>query len=102
MRRGEVWWGEIPEEGPRPYLILSRDEAIDRLNRLIVVPATRTVREIPTEVLVDPDDGMPSPSAFSVDNVGSIPKSMLIERITELGPAKMEEVCQALAVATRC
>lgn len=102
MRRGEVWWGELPEVGPRPYLILSRDEAIDKLNRLIVVPATRTVRGIPTEVPIDIDDGMPWPSVLSLDNVGPIRKALLVEPITSLGPVKMEQVCQALRAATRC
>jgi mRNA-degrading endonuclease toxin of MazEF toxin-antitoxin module len=29
MRRGEVWWYENPEEPPRPWVILTRDEAIE-------------------------------------------------------------------------
>ena len=47
MRRGEVWWVEHPSAGRRPHLVLTRDAAIERLTRVLGVPATRTIRGIP-------------------------------------------------------
>ncbi|HEY7953217.1 MAG TPA: hypothetical protein VID70_09525 [Solirubrobacteraceae bacterium] len=44
MKRGEVWWYESPDEPPRPWVILTRDEAIDRLTKILAAPATRTIR----------------------------------------------------------
>jgi len=45
---------------PRPWLILTRDEAIEVLDKLLAVPATTTIRGIPTEVPLGREDGMPS------------------------------------------
>jgi len=102
VNRGEVWWADEPEVGRRPYLILTRDAAIAVLNGVITVPATRSVRGIPTEVALGPDDGMPESCALTLDNITVLPKGYFVERITTLGPGTMDRVCRALAAATAC
>lgn len=102
VSRGEVWWYDHPAAGRRPYLILTRDEAIPVLSRVLGVPATRTVRDIPTEVPLDADDGMPTACVLALDNVESIRRSLCTERITRLGAGRMEMVCHALAATTAC
>jgi mRNA interferase MazF len=102
MNRGEVWWLEHPEAGRRPACILTRQAAIPVLHTVLVAPATRTVRGIPTEVALGPDDGMPEPCALNFDNLTAVPKALLTERITRLAPAKLAEVCPALNVAAGC
>ncbi len=100
VARGEVWWYEAPEVGRRPYLILSRDEAIPVLTQVLGVPATRTVRGIPTEVALDRADGMPGPCVLTLDNLTVIRLSHCTERITKLAPERIAAVCQALGHAT--
>lgn len=100
--RGEVWWYEHPEAGRRPFLILTRTEAVAVLNQVLAVPATRVIRSIPTEVALDEGDGMPAPCALSLDNLSLIRPPLCTERITRLTPAKLEEVCESLRVATAC
>jgi mRNA interferase MazF len=102
VNRGEVWWVERPELGRRPHLVLTRQAAIPVLNAVIAVPATRTVRDIPTEVRLGRDDGMPEECALSLDNVTLIPRAYFAERICRLGPARMHEVCVSLGLATGC
>lgn len=102
MRQGEIWWHEPPEQKRRPVLILTRDEAIGQLNKLVAAPATGTVRGIPSEVPVGPDDGMPRESAISLDNTTLVQKALLTERITALSVEKMSDVCIALDYATGC
>ena len=102
VTRGEIWWHEHPVRGRRPYLILSRPESIPVLNQLFAVPVTRTIRGIPTEVLLDKADGMPSGCVLSLDNVSMVRKSLFTKRITALGPEKMAAVCEALKIATSC
>jgi mRNA interferase MazF len=102
VNRGEVWWLEHPEGGRRPACVLTRQAAIPVLNAVLVVPATRTVRGIPTEVALGREDGMPYACALAFDNLGVVPKALLTERITRLGPAKLAELCTALAVAAGC
>lgn len=102
MKHGEVWWSEHPHAGRRPVLILTRTEAINVLNEILVVPATRTVRGIPTEVELDQNDGMPSTCVLSLDNLTPLPKGLLIDRITTLNTDKLREVCIALDAAIDC
>ena len=102
MRRGEVWWVERPDAGPRPHLILTRDAVIDALTSVLGVPATRTMRGISSEVELGPDDGMPDRCVLTLDNTRVLHKAYFRERICTLGPEQMDRVCRALAVATGC
>lgn len=97
-----MWWYEDPRAGRRPYLILTRDEAIPVLNQVLAVPATRTVRDIPTEVPLGPGDGMPGECVLSVDNVSLVRPALCTTLITRLGPEIMARVCEALGHATGC
>jgi mRNA interferase MazF len=102
VRRGELRWAEHPDWPRRPALILTRDEAIDRLNAVSVVLATTNIRGLPTEVELGPEDGVPRPCVLNADNTATIAKSYLHEPITTLGSDKLGEVCRALAQATGC
>ena len=102
MNRGEIWWLELPDEGRRPVCIVSRQSAIPVLHTVLVVPATRTVRGIPSEMGLDRSDGMPEACALSFDNLRAVPKALLTERITRLGVNRLPELCRALRVATGC
>ena len=102
MTRGEVWWVEEPDIGRRPHLILTRAAVVPLLRALLAVPATRTVRGIPTEVVLGEDDGMPDRCALLLDKLTSIPKPFFVARITTLGPERLHEVCAALRVAAGC
>jgi len=47
---GQVrWYTFRPPDKRRPVLILTRNEVMDQLNEIIVVPATRTIRGLTTE-----------------------------------------------------
>lgn len=102
MNRGEVWWVEEPDFGRRPACILTRQEAIPALRRVTVAPATRTIRSIPTEVELGKSDGMPARCALSLDNVRTVPKALLTERVTTLSARRLREVCAALDRALGC
>jgi len=102
VTRGEVWWMRPPGEPSRPACVLTRDAGIPVLRRITVIPATTTIRGIATEVELDAADGMPRTCALSLDNLRTVDKGVLTERITRLSPARMEEVCRALAFATGC
>jgi mRNA interferase MazF len=102
VARGEVWWVEHPDAGRRPFLVLTRHAAIPVLNALLAVPATRTIREIPTEIVLDTDDGMPEACALSLDNLTSVPKELFRVRITRLSVDRMGDVCRALTLASGC
>ena len=102
MNRGEVWWVEHPEAGRRPACVLTRQAPIGVLNSVLVAPATRTVRGIPTEITLTRQDGMPDDCALSFDNLTTVPKALLTTRITSLPDARLAELCHALRAATGC
>lgn len=100
MRRGEIWWVELPSPiGRRPTLLLSRDSAYKIRTSITVAMVTRNVRGIPVEVLIGPEEGMPVECAVSLDNILTIPKSRLRQRITALPPTKMTAVAKAVVFA---
>ena len=102
VARGEVAWLELEQEGRRPVVVLTRDEAIPRLRNVVVALVTRTVRGIDTEVQIGPADGMPVECAISLDNLRTVPRSLLTEPITRLDAARMGEICQALSRSVDC
>jgi mRNA interferase MazF len=82
--------------------VLTRDAAIPVLKRVTIASVSRSIRGIPTEVVLGEDDGMPSRCAVSLDNLGDAWKAMLTEHITTLGALRMRAVCPALNVAVGC
>ena len=83
--------------------MLSRDAAIPRLRRALVAPCTTTVRGLPSEVVLDPDeDPVPRPSAVNLDSVESVSTGILVDRLGRLSDERMQAVCAALAVAVAC
>ena len=101
-RRGEVWWGEIEDVGRRPFLVMTRTAAIPVLHSVLAAPVTRTVRNIPSELHLGRDDGMPTDCAASFDNLRVVAKAYLVERICTLAPVRLVEACSAIRAAMDC
>ena len=97
-----MWWLERPDLGRRPVVVLTRDGVVQRLSSVLAAGVTTRVRDLPTEVPLDEGDGMPRPCVISLDNVNVERRALLVERITRLGPERMAQVCDALAIATGC
>jgi mRNA interferase MazF len=101
--RGELWWCEVAEAGRRPVVVLSRDAAIPRLRRVLVAPCMTSVRGLPSEVVLEPDDDpIPRRSAVNLDSVESVSVGVLVERLGRLADARMRDICRALSVAVDC
>jgi mRNA interferase MazF len=102
-RRGEVWWCETPGTGSRPVVVISRDAAIPRRRQAMVAPCTTTIRGLPSEVVLDPEeDPVPRLTAANLDAVQDVPVALLIRRMGTLGWTRMAEVCAALEAAVDC
>jgi mRNA interferase MazF len=100
VRRGEIRWYTfaLPDKR-RPVLLLSWPSVVDVLNEIIVVPATRTIRGLATEVVLSDADGMPHRCALNFDHVALVQRSRLGATLTELSEARWPEVEQALLIA---
>jgi mRNA interferase MazF len=102
VARGEVWWGEAPEEKGRPFLVVSRDAANAVMGRVLVAPVTRRVRGVPSELALGSDEGLPISSVASFDNVRPFPKAMLVRRLGALGHDRRHELCAVAAATLDC
>jgi mRNA interferase MazF len=100
MLRGEIrWYRFAGPDKTRPVLILTRDSILDLLGEVTIAPITSTIRDIPSEVLLTEEDGMPRPCAVNLDHVQTVPKAKLGALITSPLPERMQEVRTALLLA---
>ena len=86
----------------RSVLLLTRDTAIGHLSTVTVAPITSTIRRVPSEVVLDIDDGMKAPCAVNLHNAVTISQERLGRRVSRLGERRMNEVCPALRFSFRC
>jgi len=100
VKRGEIRWYtfRLPDKR-RPVLVLTRNDVIDSLNEIIVVPATRTIRGLTTEVVLTPDDGMPAACALNFDHVSLAQRNRLGELLCNLPETRWLEAQRALLIA---
>jgi mRNA interferase MazF len=99
-RQGEIWWAEV-EQQRRPVLIVTRSEAVVVLTGIVVAPVSRTVRGIPTEIQLGPDEGLTVDCAASFDNLQRVARSALTARAGSLG-TRRGEICGALRTLADC
>jgi mRNA interferase MazF len=100
MRRGEIRWYRFSKpDKNRPVVILTRDSALEYLGEVTVAPVTSTIREIPTEVSLTREDGMPRDCAVNLDHIQTVSKGKIGSLITTLNPIKMSELRSAMLFA---
>lgn len=100
MQRGEIRWYRFAQpDKRRPIVILTRDSVIAYLGELTVAPITSTIRDIPSEVLLSPHEGMPRDCAINLDHIQTVSKGRIGALITTLSPEKMAQLRQALLFA---
>ncbi len=99
VARSEVWWVNLdPTVGSerrkrRPAVVVSPDELNAHLNTVVVVPLT-TGRSYPFRIptKVEGKDGV-----AAVDQVRTVDKRRLVEKIKTLKAAEMQPILDALA-----
>jgi mRNA interferase MazF len=100
LNRGDIrWYTFKAPDKKRPVLVLTRDSAIAVLNTVTVAPITSTIRSIPTEVVLTTDDGMPETCAANFDNIQTVPKANVGDRIARLTARRMRDASQAVSFA---
>lgn len=82
-------------------MVVTRSEAVSVLTWIVVAPVTRTIRGIPTEIILDTEHGVDVPCAAAFDNLQPIRKAFLTERIGSL-PLPRRQICRALAALADC
>ena len=103
LNRGDVHLCRFASpDKQRPVLILTRASAIDHLSTVTVAPITSTVRDVPSEMILDADDGMKHRCAVNLHNVITVSQERLGKRVASLSEQRMQEVCTALRFSLGC
>lgn len=63
---------------------------------------TSTIRDVPSEVVLDMEDGMKGRCAVNLHNVVTISQARLGKRVASLSAERMQQVCQALRFSLGC
>ena len=100
MGRGDLYWARLPgPKGRRPVVIVSRTAAVRVRPVVTVVPITRTIRGIASELLLGPDDGLRARCVANCDNIETVSKARLTKRIGPLASDKLVDLDDALRYA---
>lgn len=100
MQRGDIYWVKFPQPiGRRPVVLVSRSEAYSLRTRLTVVPLTHTIRGLATEVRFGPSDGVPQACVANADELVTISRELLEERIATASHQRMSSLDDALRFA---
>lgn len=93
-------WYRFPRpDKNRPVVILTRDSVLEYLGEATVAPITRTVRGIPSEVVLGPEDGLPEPCAVNLDHIQTVARGRLGNLVTTLTGRRMGQIREALLFA---
>jgi mRNA interferase MazF len=103
IARGDVRLYEFaPPNKKRPVVVLTRDSAIAYLSTVTVAPITPNIRGVPSEVILNEEDGMKGPCAVNLHNSVTISQNRLGRRVAQLSSWRMREVCAALRFSLGC
>ena len=106
MKRGEVWWADLPNpvgSGPgykRPFLVVqSNPFNVSRISTVVVVTITSNLAlaEAPSNVrIAKSDSGLPQPSVVYVSQLIMLDRSVLTSKVKTLAGAAMDKVDSGL------
>jgi mRNA interferase MazF len=100
VKRGEVWWAELPSPvGSRPIGILTRDSVLQSIGAIVVALVTRTVRQLPTEVVLGRRQGLPVRCVANLDNLLTVPRHRLKRLMGACDADKIADLNQAIKAA---
>jgi len=83
----------------RPALILTREAARGAMTKVTVAPITTTVKGLTSELLVGPDNGLDHDCAVALDNVLTIPTTLLGRTVGYLTAEQEVQLTRAVVLA---
>ena len=103
LSRGDVFLCRLaPPDKQRPVVVLTRDSAIGHLSTVTVAPITSTIRGVPSEVVLDIEDGLKGPCAVNLHNAVTVSQRHLVRHVARLNAPRMSEICAALRFSLGC
>lgn len=83
----------------RPVLVLTREAARAAMSKVTVAPITSTIKGLSSEVPLDARNGFDHACAVSLDNVITIPTSVLGRTVGFLHPDQERQLAIAMVLA---
>ncbi|MBV9449113.1 MAG: type II toxin-antitoxin system PemK/MazF family toxin [Streptosporangiaceae bacterium] len=83
----------------RPVLVLTRELVVPERTQITVAPVTSTARGLSVEIPVGQANGLDHDSVVNCDNIVTIPKTAIGERIGYLLPAQEKALTAAICAA---
>ena len=83
----------------RPALVLTRQTARGAMTKVTVAPITTTIKGLSSEVRVGPDNGLDHDCVVALDNVITIPVTLLGRSVGYLSAQQESELARAVVLA---
>lgn len=80
-------------------VIMTRDAVLHSIDGIVAVLITRTIRELPTEVVLGRQQGLPSRCVANFDNLLTTPRHRFKRLMGSCDLTKIDELDRALCVA---
>lgn len=98
LKRAEIWWARLPPpDKTRPVVLVSREQAYALRDLLTVAKVTTRRRGLRSEVALGPAEGLPRECVANSDDLMTIRKRQLIERLGAIPDSRVAELDAALA-----
>jgi mRNA interferase MazF len=81
---------------------MHEDSAVSYLSTVTVAPITSTIRGVPSEVVLNEEDGVKAPCAVNLHNVVTVSQDRLGKRVAHLSSLRMSEIRAALRFSLGC
>ena len=103
IARGDVrLYRFAPPDKQRPVVVLTRNSAIAYLSTVTVAPITSAIRSVPSEALLNEEDGMKAPCAINLHHAVTVSQERLGKRVAQLSSVRMNAICAALRFSLGC
>ena len=83
----------------RPALVLTRTSVVPHLSAVTVAPVTRTIRGIPTELPLGPENGLKAASVANLDSIQTVSKERVGAWVGSIGADRKSALREALLFA---
>ncbi len=112
IKRGDIFYCDLnpvfgsEQGGKRPVLVIQNDIG-NRYSPTIIVAAITSINKKtgqPTHICIEDSDGLPKDSIIMLEQIRTIDKRRLSDKIGHLDSVKMKEVDKALQISfnVRC
>lgn len=107
IKRGDIFYAELnpvigsEQDGTRPVLILSNNTG-NRYSPTVIIAAItsrKTKRKLPTHYHLDGVSGLPADSVILLEQIRTIDKTRLKERLVQLDGVTMDAIIKPLLIS---